>query len=547
MDKLDSLTLEDAPRAISNLPIEILRGIIDQVVLSTGFYAALELRLVNKLFDIITLDSVLDTDRNSHPDIGYLDVTPDLAYTALRRRVVDTTTRSPLLVSKIRTLTAKINTYEPSLPIDGIQAALCWASILECGATAIFNFRKGDSYASINEKHDKLNRELKKSSDEDDQRLDWYLCLIYTYKHDFDNLKRVYKRAGEKGKTVDIDYESPVFGTIPIIAARYATEEMAIWAYDSSKICKPKGPLRQEFLQYTASFGRIGVMKHLVDEEGDREEKYSAFTECPRWAATAGQMNLLQWLLTDGWVVFEDVSKEAKYIFLKACAHGDLEIAKWLVKEEGFEPEPGEKTKALRYGRPLCLATQSGNVELVSWLLGVNGMGSKDEMLLSFKWAMRYAGLDMVQLYFERGLPIDVTADNWIGGTVIKAAIDAGRKGRQEHLRWVMENGVVFKGGDEHVVVYKTAEGGSLQCLKVLRDLLDRYEVIALEEIQYAWDKKDRRAVETLLNDGIAKPEGFDQSALNSWEYETRIVSTFNCSRKSWGYWPHRWNYSTRF
>ncbi|KAK6529414.1 hypothetical protein TWF281_008590 [Arthrobotrys megalospora] len=548
MDKLESLTLEDTPRVLSDLPVEILRNIIDQVILSTGLYAALELRLVNKLFDIIALDSVLDTNRDAHLDTGYLDVTPDLTYTALHRRVVDSATRSPLLVSKIRTLTTKTHAYEPSLPIDGIREALCWASVLECGSVAIFNWRKGESYNSINNKHENLNRKLQKiGGDEDDELLDWYLCLIYTYSYDFDNLKRVYEKAEEKEKPVDLDYASPVFGSIPIVAARYATEEIAIWTYDHSKICKPKGSARQEFLRYTALFGRVGVMKHLVEEKGDREEKYFAFTECPRWATSAGQMDLLKWLLRDGWVAFEDVSKEAKFIFLAACTHGNLEIAKWVVEEEEFEPEAGEKTKSLRHGRALCLATQSGNVELVSWLLGVNGIGGKDGMLLSFKWATRYAGLDMVKLYFEKGLPVDVNADDWVGGKVVKAAIDAGRKERPEHLRWIMENGVVFKGGDEHAVVYRTAQGGGIKCLKVLRDLLDGYEVIAKEELQKAWDTKERRAVETFLKDGIERPDGFDQDTLNSWKYEMRIVSTFNWSRKKWGYWPYLWNYSTHF
>ncbi|EGX49859.1 hypothetical protein AOL_s00076g500 [Orbilia oligospora ATCC 24927] len=547
MEKLEYLTLTDAPLTISSLPVEILRNIIDQVVLSTGFYAALEVRLVNKLFDIIVLDSVLDTDRDSHLDTGSLDITPDLAYTALYRRVVDTATRLPLLVSKIRSLTTKIHEYEPSLPIDGIREALCWTAILECGGVAIFNWRKGGFYTSINKKHDKINQEIQKTDKEDEKWMDWYLSSIYAYSHDFENLTRIYERAEEKGKPVDLDCESVVFGTIPIIAARYGTEEMAIWAYDHSTVCKPKGPVRQEFIRYTALFGRIGIMKHLVEEKGDRDEKYLAFTDTPKWATSFGQIDLLKWLIADAWMVFEDVSKEAKYIFLAACTHGNTEIARWIVEEEEFEPEPGEKTKSLRHGRPLCLATQSGNVDIVSWLLGLENMGTKDEMLLSFKWAMRYAGLDMVKLYFEKGLPIDPSQNDWVGGKVVKAAIDAGRKGRAEHLRWVMENGVVFKGGDEHAVVYKTAEGGSLKCLKVLRDLLEGYETIAKEEIQNAWDVKDRRAVETLLTDGVEKPKGFCENTLNGLKYQVRVVSTSNWSRKKWGYWPYLWNYSTHF
>ncbi|RVD83177.1 uncharacterized protein DFL_007576 [Arthrobotrys flagrans] len=547
MEKLQSLTLTDTPPTISSLPVEILRSIIDQVILFTGFYAALELRLVNKLFDIIALDSVLDTDRDSHSDTGYLDITADLAYTALHRRVIDTATRSPLLVSKIRSLTTKIHDYEPSLPIDRIRETLCWTAILECGGVAIFNWRRGGSYASINNKHEKIKKELQKTNDEHNDRLDWYLCLIYAYSHDFENLKRIYERAEEKEKPVNLDHESVAFGTIPIVAARYGTEEMAIWTYDHSTVCKPKGSVRQEFIRYTALFGRIGIMKHLVEERGDREEKYLAFTDTPRWATSFGQVNLLKWLVKDGWMVFEDVSKEAKYIFLAACTHGNTEVARWIVEEEGFEPEPGEKTKSLRHGRPLCLATQSGNVELVSWLLDIESIGGNDEMLLSFKWAMRYAGLDMVELYFEKGLPIDINKDDWVGGKVVKAAIDAGKKGRAEHLRWVMENGVVFKGGDEHVVVYKTARGGSVKCLKVLRDLLDGYEAIAKEEIQNAWDVRDRRAVETLLKDGIEQPNDFSENTLNRWTYEMRVVSTFNWSRKKWGYWPYLWNYSTHF
>ncbi|KAK6335100.1 hypothetical protein TWF718_010541 [Orbilia javanica] len=547
MEELESLRLTDAPITISNLPVEILRSILDQVILSTGFYAALELRLVNKIFDIIVLDSVLDTDRDSHLDTGYLDITPDLAYTALTRRVVDTATRSPLLVSKIRSLTTKIHDYEPSLPVDGIRQALCWTAILECGGVAIFNWRKGGAYASINNKHEKIKKEIKSTDDEQEKWLHWYLCLIYAYTHDFENLKRVYEKGEASGISVNLDYESVVFGTIPIIAARYGTEEMAIWTYDHSTICKPRGSLRQEFIRYTALFGRIGVMKHLVEEKGDREEKYVAFTDAPRWATSFGQVELLKWLVGDGWMVFEDVSQEAKFIFLAACTHGNLEVAKWIVEEEEFEPEPGEKTKSLRNGRPLCLATQSGNVELVSWLLDIESIGGKDEMLLSFKWAMRYAGLDMVKMYFKKGLPIDSDEDGWVGGKVVKAAIDAGRKGRTEHLKWVMENGVVFKGGDEHALVYKTAQGGSVKCLQVLRDLLDGYETIAKEEIQKAWDVKDRRAVETLLKAGTEQPYGFSENDLNSWKYEIRVVSTFNCSRKNWGYWPYLWNYSTHF
>ncbi|KAK6511713.1 hypothetical protein TWF481_000619 [Arthrobotrys musiformis] len=547
MEKFESLTLKDAEVTISDLPVEILRSILDQVVLSTGFYGALELRLVNKLFDIIVLDSVLDTDRDSHPDTGYLDITPYLTYTALYRRVTDPATRSPLLVSKIRALTAKIHAYEPSLPLDGIREALCWTAILECTGVAIFNWRKGNSYSSINSKHEKIKRELNKSDDVDEEWLDWYLGLIYAYNHDFDNLQAVYEKSEAKGKVINLDHESVVFGTIPIVAARYGTEEMAIWAYDHSTICKPRGPARQDFIRYSALFGRIGIIKHLVEEKGDREEKYLSFTEVPRWATSFGQFELVKWLLSDGWMVFEDVSGEAKYIFLAACTHGNLEIARWIVEEEEFEPEPGEKTKSLRHGRPLCIATQSGNAELVSWLLGIESLGGEEEMLLSFKWAMRYAGLDMVKLYFEKGLPIDVDSEDWIGGAVIRAATDAGKKGRAEHLRWVMENGVVFKGGDERVLVFKTAQGGSVRCLKVLRDLLDGYESIAKEEIQKAWDVKDRRAVETLLKEGIGKPDGFDESILSTWKYEMRVVSTFNSSRKEWGYWPYFWNYSTHF
>ncbi|KAK6510552.1 hypothetical protein TWF506_009657 [Arthrobotrys conoides] len=547
MEKLESLTLTDPTTTISSLPVEILRDIIDQAILSTGFYAALELRLVNKLFDILVLDSVLDTDRDSHLDTGYLDITPNLAYTALHRRVVDPATRSPILVSKIRSLTTKIHEYEPSLSIDGIREALCWTAILECGGVAIFNWRKGGFYSSINSKHERIKKEILKTNEEDGEWMDWYLCLIYSYSHDFDNLKRIYERAEEKGNPVDLSRESVVFGNIPIITVRYGTEEMAIWAYDHSTLCKPKGPARQEFIRYTTLFGRIGVIKHLVEEKGDREEKYLAFTDTPKWAISFGQVDFLKWLIGDGWMVFEDVSKEAKYIFLAACTHGNTEIARWIVEEEEFEPEPGEKTKSLRLGRPLCLATQSGNVELVSWLLGLEGMGTKDEMLLSFKWAMRYAGLDMVKLYFEKGLPIDPSRDDWVGSKVVKAAIDAGKKGRAEHLRWVMENGVVFKGGDECAVLYKTAQGGSTKCLKVLRDLLNGYEAIAKGELQNAWDAKDRRAVEALLKDGIEKPNGFSESTLNSWKYQTRVVSTSNWSRKKWGYWPYLWNYSTHF
>ncbi|KAF3920338.1 hypothetical protein ABW20_dc0101018 [Dactylellina cionopaga] len=534
MKEMESLSLSDPPVGLPDLPVEIVRNIIDQVVLSTGFYAALELRRVNKLFDIIVLDSVLDIDRDSHIDLGYLGISDDLAYTALHRRVTDTATRSPPLVPRIRLLTDKIHKCQLDIPISTIQQALCWAVIFEHGSLAIFNWRKGEAHNSINRKHDKLNRTLQDT--EEEQCLDWYLCLVYTYGYYFARLKELHGKGG-----VDLDYEHPVFGYIPLIAARFSNEDLIIWCYDNSFVAKREGERQSDFLRYTTTHGRIQMMEGLIKTFSQRDgEMILSFTDCPKWATGAAQFDMLKLLLGGGYDAFWNLKVELEFVFMTACKHGNLEIAKWVVEEKGFQPTPGPKQKGLRFSRPLCQATQSGNMELVRWLMELEGLGTEEQLILSFKWAMKYAGVDMVELYFKKGVPVK-------SRKIVQATIKAGILGRPDHLRMAMQHGVQFLEKDQGTVVYGAAATGNSKCLKVLRELLGEYKEVARAKIQQAWDSEDRRAVETFLEDGIEKPKWYDESRIRTWNYQARMVPTFNVSRKGWGWWPYQWNYITHF
>ncbi|EPS40853.1 hypothetical protein H072_5287 [Dactylellina haptotyla CBS 200.50] len=559
MEKLESLTISDASTSINDLPVEILRGIIDQVVLSTGFYAALELRRVNKLFDVITLDSALDTSQDDHEDAIYLDISDELAFTALHRRVTDSATRSPALVSTIRTLSEKIYDYDPSLELNNIQECLCWTAIIQNSAAGIFNWRKGEYTTSVNAKHKALQKGIAKIEADgyDGDVLDWYICLIHTFFYDFENLKEVYElmvKRGDKGKygSKPFDYQNPVFMSIPLAAVRFATHEIAIWCYKNSTIAATIGQEREDFLKIACTFGRTEIIKYLAEESKDLDDTETelSFGECPRWATSADQLELVKVLLVEcEEYLFKNVAREVQWVFLTACTHGNLGIAKWCVEEKGFSPESGLKTQGLRFNRPLCQATQSGNAELVRWLIEVCQLGSPDQLRISFEWAMKYAGVDMVELYFEKGLPVDIEASEWVGGPIVEATFAAAATNRPDHLKYALKHGVYLTGGDEHTVVAKAASGGAVKSLKVIEEHFGEecWEYVTKMEMRNAIDGRDGRAVEALQAVGIKVPEGWNEREMLKWDTSAHIIPTFNWSRKKWGYWPYRWTYSTNF
>ncbi|KAF3916130.1 hypothetical protein AA313_de0202494 [Arthrobotrys entomopaga] len=552
-EKLESLSISKPKISLLDLPVEILRSIINHVVLTTGFYASLEIRLVNKLFDTITLDEVLDTPQESHKDFNDFDnitVSDELAYTALYGRVIDSVARSPPIVSTIRAISQELLKYEATLDIAKIHRCLCWTAIVKTQPCSIFA-RLGGSNGF---KQTVLRNSIQalESIEFNDEVLDWFLAVYYTVFYEFDNLKRVYERIKDR-HTKDrmtpwrMDYTSPIFGAIPIIAVRFATEELAIWAYDNSTVCGYGGVRREDFLRYTSIFGRQTIIMKLFEEsEGrSRSEKIISFGDCPRWAAGAGASDMVRVLLVDGgdFGVFENELLELELVFLTACKHGHYDIALMCVEEAQLKPDRGGKGKGLRYGRPLCQATQSGNVELVRFLMDLKDFVNQEELVMSFKWAMRYAGLDMVQLYFEKGLKID---DNMkTRRKILKTIFDAASKERPQHVEWMLEHKVVLEGEDRNAAVCAAAHGGAVKCLGVLKRFIEDWEQVTNTEMRKAYDLKDRRAVETLLKLGVEPLEGWSERQVRGWEYDTHIVPIVNHSRKKCGYWPQQWNYAT--
>ncbi|KAF3931398.1 hypothetical protein ABW19_dt0201317 [Dactylella cylindrospora] len=493
-------------------------------------------------FDVLVLDSVLDTSRDEHPDIGYHELSDELTYVALLRRVVDTATRNPPLVHKIREITAYLNKFYPDIPTSSIHEALCRSVVLECGGLAIFNYRKGSNHSSISQKHDRLNAALDEMKMDSDT-INWVRGLIYAYSRDIQQLKEL-----ADARKLDMNETSSVFGALPVVAARYADEATALWCYKESSVCKTEQTYRQEFMRYVCCYGRMEAAEHILAEKDSTGGKATTFADCPRWAASWGKMEVLRLLLGRGLEICDNMEKQLEIAFLAACTHGQLDVAKYIVEEMRYVPKPGDKGKGLRHSRPLCLATQSGNVELVRWLLEFEQLSKPSELELSFKWATRYATIDMVKLYFEEGLPVDINDNEWVGGRVVRAGIDAAKNGKVEHLRFMMENGVVFRGGDEHSIIYKTAGTGAIKSLKILRELLDGYVEIAPEEFAKAWRMRNRRAMESFIEEGIQLPSWLRKERIRThYEYERRIVPIVNWGRKKWGIWPYQWTYATQF
>ncbi|KAK6541955.1 hypothetical protein TWF694_007727 [Orbilia ellipsospora] len=551
--ELESLTISEPRIGLLSLPVEIFRNIINHVVLTTGFYASLEIRLVNKLFDTITLDEVLDTPRKAHKDSNSVTISDELSYTALHRRVIDSVVRSPPIVSTIRTISQKLLAHEPALDIVKIHKCLCWITIMETPASSLFARLKADYDPRQSAIKDRIQElEVIEFTDE---VLDWFLAVYYTVFYEFDNFKRVCERikerpAGDKKTPWRIDYISPIFGPIPIMAVRFATEELAIWAYENSTICAYGGTRREEYLRYTSIFGRQSIILKLFEESKTREkyERVLSFGDCPRWAAGAGGLEMVQTLLHygDDFDVYEDVSQELEWVFLAACTHGHYNVALWCVDGGNLKPRRGSKGKGLRYGRPLCQATQSGNVEMVRLLMGLKDFVTQEDLVMSFKWAMRYAGLDMVQLYFEKGLKIDDEMEgNKTRRKILKVIFDTASKERPQHVEWILEHKVVLEGEDKNAAVRAAANGGAVKCLGVLKKFIRDWEQVANTEIRKAYDLKDRRAVEVLLKVGAEPPEGWNETQVRGWEYSSHIVALVSHSRKKSGYWPQQWNYGT--
>ncbi|KAF3933946.1 hypothetical protein ABW19_dt0207035 [Dactylella cylindrospora] len=117
---------------LCDLPVEILHLILDDVVRSTRFYLALELRLVSKIFDQIIVDSLLLFS----DEVKYL---PKLfGATALHRRLCSGKSKHLEVVQYIQFLTDKVCEIDDWRDRDEVYLYLARAAITHLGPSQVF-------------------------------------------------------------------------------------------------------------------------------------------------------------------------------------------------------------------------------------------------------------------------------------------------------------------------------------------------------------------------------------------------------------------------